>query len=47
MRKARATLAFRPADNQLYYLTYASGFRPGNVNSLVRRTRIEAGRVSP
>ena len=42
----KATLAFRPADNQLYYVTYASGFRPGNVNNsqeFNRRTFAQAG----
>ncbi len=42
----KATLAFRPADNQLYYFTYASGFRPGSVNNSMefnRRSFSQAG----
>ena len=42
----KATLALRPAENQLYYFTYASGFRPGNVNNSMefnRRSFSQAG----
>lgn len=29
----KAVLSFRPTDDQLYYFSYANGFRPGNVNN--------------
>ena len=28
----KLNIAWHPADNQLYYFTYATGFRPGNLN---------------
>ena len=46
MISPKATLALRPAENQLYYFTYASGFRPGNVNNSMefnRRSFSQAG----
>lgn len=29
----KAVVSFRPTDDQLYYFSYANGFRPGNVNN--------------
>ena len=29
----KLTLSWHPGDNQLYYFTYGTGFRPGNVNN--------------
>ena len=39
----KATLAWRPTDDQLYYFGYASGFRPGNVNNTMEFNRRQLG----
>ena len=38
----KATLAWQPTDDQLFYFSYASGFRQGNVNNTIEFNRRNA-----
>ena len=45
----KATLSWRPSDDQLFYFSYASGFRQGNVNSTIEfnRRNLSVSGVTP